>query len=70
MVSVMCFVPLKVLVWNSQKSLLNDLVYLKSWEPQNMKTMEIIIFFVKVSIKQPSLPPFQILEALKDQVLW
>ena len=51
-----------------KKSLLIDLVYLKVWEPQCMKSRN-SIYFLNVSIKQPVLSQFQILEALNDQVL-
>ena len=65
-----------------QKSLLNDLVYLKIWEPQYMKIKEINFLFEKFSIIRPKLfqflvvnnlllilYQFQILEAFNDQVL-
>ena len=65
MVSIERSVLLNVLVWIfPPKTLLSNLVYLKFWQTYYMEIKEIKIFFEKVSIKQPVLPHFQILEAL------
>ena len=65
MVSIERPVLLNVLVWIfPPKTLWNDLVYLKFWQTYYMEIKEIKICFEKVSIKQPVLPHFQILEAL------
>ena len=64
MVSIERPVLLNVLVWIfPPKTLWNDLVYLKFWQTYYMEIKEIKIFFEKVSIKQPVLSFFQILEA-------
>ena len=66
MVSIKRLVLLNVLVWIfPQKSLWNDLVYLKFWEPQNMKIKEIL----KVSIKRPDLSQISNPESQNDLVL-